>query len=45
MIKARDLHERWMKKKGYREAYEALEPEFALARAVIQARALADLTQ
>ena len=34
-----------MKKKEYREAYKALEPEFAIARAVIQARALADLTQ
>ena len=45
MTKIRDLHQKWMKKKEYREAYEALEPEFALARAVIRARALADLTQ
>ena len=45
MTKARDLHEKWLKKEEYRKAYEALEPEFALARAVIQARALADLTQ
>lgn len=45
MTKVRDLHEEWMKKEEYREAYKALEPEFALARAVIRARALADITQ
>lgn len=45
MTKARDLHKKWMKNKEYRKQYEALEPEFTLARAVIQARALADLTQ
>ena len=34
-----------MKKKDYRKAYEELAPEFALARAVIDARVTAGLTQ
>jgi hypothetical protein len=34
-----------MKNKEYREAHKVLEPEFALARAVIRARAMAALTQ
>lgn len=34
-----------MKNKEYRKAYEGLEPEFALARAVIDARVTAGLTQ
>lgn len=45
MTKVNDLHRRWMKDKEYRKAYEDLAPEFALARAVIQARNTADLTQ
>jgi len=45
MSKVRDLHESWMKRKEYRQAYEKLAPEFALARAVIDARAQASLTQ
>jgi transcriptional regulator with XRE-family HTH domain len=45
MTKVNDLHQKWMKKKEYRKAYEELAPEFALARAVIHARAAADLTQ
>ena len=45
MTKVRDLHRKWMKNKEYRKAYEELAPEFDLARAVIQARARAGLTQ
>lgn len=45
MIKARDLHEKWMEDPGYRQEYEALEEEYALARALIEARAAAGLTQ
>jgi ribosome-binding protein aMBF1 (putative translation factor) len=45
MTKVNDLHRKWMKKKEYRQAYEQLAPEFALARAVITARVTAGLTQ
>ena len=45
MSKAADLHQKWLKEKKYREAYEKLKPEFELARAVIQARVQAGLTQ
>ena len=45
MRRITDLHKEWMKEKEYREAHAALEPEFALARAVIRARALAGITQ
>lgn len=45
MTKVSDLHRKWMKKKEYRQAYEELAPEFALARAVIAARVTAGLTQ
>jgi hypothetical protein len=45
MTKVADLHEQWMQDAEYRLAYEALEPEFALIRAAIEARASADLTQ
>ena len=45
MSKVSDLHRKWMKSKEYREAHKELEPEFALARAVIQARVTAGLTQ
>jgi ribosome-binding protein aMBF1 (putative translation factor) len=39
------LHQEWMKDEEYRKEYEALEEEFALARAIIEARAKAGLTQ
>jgi hypothetical protein len=29
----KDLHQKWMKSAEYRKAYEALKPEFELARA------------
>ncbi len=45
MTKVNDLHRKWMKSKEYRQAYEELAPEFALARAVIAARVKAGLTQ
>jgi ribosome-binding protein aMBF1 (putative translation factor) len=45
MTKLDDLHERWMKEPSYRHAYDALEDEFALAAALIKARADAEMTQ
>jgi ribosome-binding protein aMBF1 (putative translation factor) len=45
MSKVSELHLKWMKSKDYRKAHEQLAPEFALARAVIAARATAGLTQ
>ena len=45
MSKVRDLHKKWMKDSNYRKAHEALAPEFELARALIEARAKAGLTQ
>jgi transcriptional regulator with XRE-family HTH domain len=45
MTKVNELHQKWMKNKEYRKAYEELAPEFALARAVINARVRAGLTQ
>ncbi len=45
MSRIRNLHTVWMKQPDYREAYEALEEEFALATALICARAEAGLTQ
>ena len=45
MIPIETVFEKWRKKKGYTKAYDALEEEFALAHALIQARAKADLTQ
>ena len=45
-IPARALHETWMRTDpAYRREYQALEPEFALIEAMIQARADAHLTQ
>jgi ribosome-binding protein aMBF1 (putative translation factor) len=45
-IRAADLHEKWMKSDPeYARAYDALEDEFALAAAMIEARAHAGLTQ
>lgn len=45
MTKVSDLHRKWMKTKEYRKAYQDLAPEFELARAVIQARTRAGLSQ
>ena len=38
MARILDMHEKWMEKPAYRQVYEALEEEFALAAAVIDAR-------
>ena len=45
MIKLRDLHEKWMQEPEYCDAYEQMEPEFDLARAMTEARTQAGLTQ
>jgi ribosome-binding protein aMBF1 (putative translation factor) len=45
MTQVKDLHRKWMKDKAYGKAYEALAPEYSLARAVIDARAKSGLTQ
>ncbi len=45
MTKLDNLHNQWMKEPAYRKAYDALEDEFALAAALIKARAEADMTQ
>jgi ribosome-binding protein aMBF1 (putative translation factor) len=45
MTRIKDLHRKWMKSREYRKAHEALMPEFELARAVIDARVTAGLTQ
>lgn len=45
MTKVSDLHRKWMKTKEYRKAYQELAPEFELARAVLQARTRAGLSQ
>ena len=39
------LHERWSQNPEYREAYEQLGPEYEVARALIEARTRAGLTQ
>jgi ribosome-binding protein aMBF1 (putative translation factor) len=44
-IAAQDVFADWRKDPAYVEAYDALEEEFALADALIRARAGADLTQ
>ena len=40
-----DMHKTWMKEPKYRKAFDALEEEFILASAVIDARSRAGLTQ
>jgi len=45
MTRVRDLHAEWMQDPAYRAAYDELEPEFALAQALIVARVKAGLTQ
>ncbi|MFO1155188.1 MAG: helix-turn-helix transcriptional regulator [Rhodospirillales bacterium] len=45
MTRIRDLHEKWLRDPHYRDAYEALAPEFELARTLIEARTRAGLTQ
>lgn len=45
MTRIKDLHSEWMKDSEYRQEYEGLAGEFELARALIEARANAGLTQ
>lgn len=45
MARIAELHKKWLKEPKYREAYEALEEEFALASTLIEARNRAGLTQ
>jgi transcriptional regulator with XRE-family HTH domain len=45
MTRIADLHKKWMKDPKYRAEYDALEEEFALASALIEARSRAGLTQ
>jgi ribosome-binding protein aMBF1 (putative translation factor) len=45
MTRLGDLHRRWLKDPEYRGEFERLGPEFELARALIEARARAGLTQ
>ena len=40
-----DLHKKWLKSPSYRREYNALEEEFSLTRALIEARSRAGLTQ
>ncbi len=45
MARVSDLHKKWMKSPQYRKAFAALEEEFVLASAMIDARSRAGLTQ
>jgi transcriptional regulator with XRE-family HTH domain len=45
MTKLKDLHRRWSKDESYKAAYDGLEEEFQLARALIEARTRAGLSQ
>jgi len=40
-----DLHKKWLNKPGYKRAYDALEEEFSLTAALIEARSRAGLIQ
>jgi len=45
MTKTSELHRRWSKERGYKAAYDGLGEEFDLARALIEARTAAGLSQ
>ena len=45
MTKISELHRRWSKDRDYKDAYDALGEEFDLARALIEARTAAGLSQ
>jgi transcriptional regulator with XRE-family HTH domain len=45
MTKIKDLHRRWSRNDSYKAAYDGLEEEFRLARALIEARTAAGLSQ
>jgi ribosome-binding protein aMBF1 (putative translation factor) len=45
MARISEMHKRWMEEPDYRKAYDALEGEFGLAKAVLRARNRVGLTQ
>lgn len=45
MTRIDDLHRKWSKEPAYRKAYDELEEEFQLAKALIAARTRAGLSQ
>ena len=45
MTKVHKLHNKWSKDAKYRKEYEGLEEEFAVAKAIIEARTRVGLTQ
>jgi transcriptional regulator with XRE-family HTH domain len=45
MTKIKDLQRRWSREDDYKAAYDRLEGEFRLARALIEARTAAGLSQ
>ncbi|WP_026988058.1 helix-turn-helix domain-containing protein [Fodinicurvata fenggangensis] len=45
MSKIDDLHEKWLGDSDYRDAWQALDSEYALAHAMIEARSRAELSQ
>lgn len=45
MTEVNDLHQKWMKDKEYRKSRAELSAEFEIARALIEARVKAGLTQ
>ena len=44
-ISAREVADEWLKDPAHKAAYDALEDEFAIAGALIEARSKADMTQ
>ena len=44
-VKFDDLKKEWMKESGFKEAYDALEPEYQVALELIKARVQAGLSQ
>jgi ribosome-binding protein aMBF1 (putative translation factor) len=45
MTEVRALHKKWLKDSKYKTEYSKLAPEFELAKAIIEARTQAGLTQ
>jgi transcriptional regulator with XRE-family HTH domain len=45
MTKIKELHRRWSRDDDYKAAYDGLDEEFRLARALIEARTAAGLSQ
>lgn len=45
LVSAENLHKKWMRNPVYRTEYEKLEPEFAIARSIIEARIKRNISQ